>query len=312
MRPSAPTRRGGFQSPADLSALLALSAVWGCTFLFIEVAVRVVSPLWIVASRTLLGASVLLVVLALRRIALPRGAGLWGHLVFLSVPGNVIPWTMVAWAQQSVPSGLTAVLYALMPLTTYLASAVVRIESLTPRRAVGLVVALAGTAVVVWPRMGVPHEMAGVLAILGATLLLSAGAVYAKRFVSHRVRPLPMAAGQLLVGTLVSFVAAVSLSRPPRAAELTIAPVLALVALGLLSTGMAFVVYYWLIDRVGATNATFVSYLIPVVGLLAGWLVLAEEVSVTLLVGAVVIVAGIALSSVRRATAPVAPRASGP
>lgn len=287
------SRRRSEFTPADAATLGALALVWGFNFLFISLAIAGLTPLWVVAGRTAIGAVLLLAVLGVTGIALPRGKAAWGHLAFLAIPSNVVPWTMVAWAQQTLPSGLTGVLYSLIPLTTFLAAALVRLERLTVRKSVGLVVALAGTAAVVGGDIGAPGRILAMATVLVAVMLLAGGAVYAKWFVSGRVDPLPMAAGQIAVAAVVSAALALWLDPLPGARDLTSSVIFGIVALGVLCTGLAFLLYYRLIERVGATNAASVTYLTPLIALVAGWALLGEEVGLSLLFGAAAIIGGL-------------------
>lgn len=276
----------------DAAVLMLLAGLWGFTFLFIEIALEGLTPLWLVACRTLAGAAVLLVVVRVRRLVLPRRLTMWVHLLVLAVPSNVVPWTLVAWAQQTIPSGLTAILYSLIPVTTFLIAAVAGMERFTVRKIIGLLTAVVGTIVVIGEDAGMPGRTQASLAVVAAVACLAGGAVYAKRYVSPHIRPLPMAAGQISLAFLASAAAALLFAPFPTAAALTPGVVASVTTLGVLGTGLAFMLYYRLIDRVGATNATLVTYLTPVIGLLAGWLVLQERVGASLLAGAAIIIVG--------------------
>jgi EamA domain-containing membrane protein RarD len=123
-------------TPQDTVLLLSLGAMWGLSFLFIEVALRGLTPIWIVAGRTLIGAAFLLLVLQLRGQGLPRSLHLWRHLIVLGVVSNALPWGAVAWAQQALPSGLVALLMALVPTSTLVVSVLVGMERFSRARTV--------------------------------------------------------------------------------------------------------------------------------------------------------------------------------
>lgn len=292
----------------DVALLVTLASMWGFSFMFIKVAVHEVSPLWVVASRTSIGGLVLLAVLAIRGTRLPSSPRVWAHLIVLAVPGNIIPWTAVAWAEQSVPSGLAAVLNALVPVTTLALAVLIGLERLTGLKIAGLFIALVGTGVIVSGEVAIPGRPLPVLVVVSATLFYAIGAVYAKRYVSHRERPLAIAAGQVTLAGLLSVPAAAIVGPNPAWSELGLSAIGSLAALGVFGTGLAFLVFYTLIARVGATHATMVTYLIPPIGLVAGWLILGERFGSHIFLGAAVIVAGVWLAQrERRAEDPAVP-----
>jgi drug/metabolite transporter (DMT)-like permease len=259
-----------------------------------------VSPAWIVAIRTGVGGAVLVVLLRVRGRPWPRGATMWRHLLVLAVLGNAVPWGAVAWAQQSIPSGLSAVVNSLVPLSTLVVAAAVGVERLSVRRVFGLLAALAGTAVVVAGEVGAPERTVAVIVVAAATLLYGSTAVYAKRYVSDRLPALSVAAGQVLLACVVTLPVAAVLGPTPRVTALSAGAVWSLLALGAVGTGLAFLLFYLLIERVGATSTTMVTYLIPVVGVAAGWLLLGERLGPNVLVGAVLILVGVTLAQRQR------------
>lgn len=295
------TTRSTF-TPTDVGLLLALASMWGFSFLFIKVAVAEVSPLWVVGVRTAVGAAVLLVILRARGRRLPRGLVTWGHLLVLAVPGNVLPWTLVAWAEQFIPSGLAAVLNALVPIATLTVAASVGLERMTPAKLTGLFAALLGTAVVVSGEIATDGRLWPILAVIVATTGYAYASVHAKRHVSARHAPLSIAAGQVFLAGCISVPLAWIVGPTPVWAELSLAAGGSLLALGTLGTGLAFLVFYMLIERVGATNATMVTYLIPIVGLAAGGLFLDERFGLHVFAGTLVIVIGIWLAQRERRT----------
>lgn len=293
----------------DVTQIAMLAAIWGFTFLFIKVSVAGLTPLWLVATRTASGFMVLVLALAVLRVPLPRGAITWLHLGFLALPANVIPWTMVAWAQQGVTSAMTAVLYSLIPLMTLLMSVLISIERFTLRKMIGLVLASVGTTVVVGLGLDTTNTLPAVFTVLAACALLAAGAVYAKRFVTPHVAALPMATAQIGIAFIISGPLALLIDGVPEWSALTPAVISAALTLGTVGTGVAFLLYYILIERVGATNATMVTYLTPVIGVIAGGVFLNEPIPLTLVAGGLVIIIGI---WVAQSSAQSSPRIGGP
>jgi drug/metabolite transporter (DMT)-like permease len=289
----------------DTGLLLSLGGIWGLSFLFIELALRGFTPVWIVAGRTVTGAAFLLVALRLRGQPVPRSAALWRHLAVLGVVSNALPWGAVAWAQQSLPSGLAALLMALVPTSTLIVSVLVGMERFSLARALGLLLALAGVALTVAADLSDTGRVIAIAVILLATVCYGAGAVYAKRFVSGVASPLTIATGQVASAALVSVVAAAVLEPLPTAAALAPSVLGSVVALGVLGTGGAFLLFYMLIERVGATNTSLVTYLIPLVAVVAGAVVLGERLPPEALAGGGLIVVGIWLAQRGTRTGPV-------
>jgi drug/metabolite transporter (DMT)-like permease len=292
---SSPTLTRTF-SPRDTALLVTLGSMWGLSFLFIEVALRGLTPVWIVAGRTVTGAAFLLVVLRLRGHRVPRSLRLWLHLGILGVVSNAIPWSAVAWAQQAIPSGLAALIMALVPTSTLLVSVLAGQERFSRSRVIGLLLALAGVGLVVAADLSDTGRVIAIAVIMTATVFYAVGAVYAKRFVSGVASPLTIATGQVMTAGLVSVLAALVLEPLPTPAELTPVVLGAVGALGVLGTGAAFLVFYVLIARVGATNTTLVTYLIPLVAVVAGAVVLGERLTWHALAGGALIGAGIWLA----------------
>lgn len=287
-------------APADVGLLAALASMWGLSFLFIAVAVTALSPLWIVTARTAVGVTTLSAILAVRGRKLPRDLSSWGHLVVLGLLSNAVPWTAIAFALQSIPSGTAALLMALIPISTLAMGAVLRLERLTPDRVAGLLVALAGVAAIVMGDIDDPGRLIGIATIIGVTIVYSLGGLYARHFLSGWHRPLVIATGQVIVAGLMTLPAALLFAPRPDMAAIDGAVVTSIVALGALGTGLAFLAFYMLIERVGPTNAALVNYLIPLVAVIAGWVVLDERLHPAAIVGGFLVVAGIWLSQRRR------------
>jgi drug/metabolite transporter (DMT)-like permease len=285
----------------DVALLVALGLMWGCSFLFIKVAVDTVAPLWIVAVRCVIGAAMLLAILRVRGTRLPRGLAIWRDLTLLAALGNAIPWGLMAWATQFLPSGLVAVVNALAPTSTLLIAMLVRVERASVRRFLGLLVALSGTALAVSGDLGTPGTVMAAAAIVLATIAYGGGTVYAKQRVSGHHSPLAIATGQVLAAAVLSIPVAAMFAPFPDVTAVPLTAIAALVALGVFGTGLAFLAFYALIEGVGATSAVMVTYLIPIVALLAGALVLGEALTVVVLVGTALTIGGVWLAQRERA-----------
>jgi drug/metabolite transporter (DMT)-like permease len=270
---------------------------WGASFLFIKWGLEGLSPAQVALARVLLGSLFLGGWLLVTRTRLPRDLVTWGHMAVLGLFFCFLPFTLFAWAETRIDSGLAAVLNATTPLwTLVLVLAFLPVERVTLRKALGLVVGFGGVLVVAMPDLvaGAGGTLAGQLACLAATACYGVALVWVRRFVIPRgVQPLVIAFGQVACGLGWCLLAAPFLSRDP--VDLTPTVVGAMVALGVLGTGLAFVLNTAVTAGLGATFASTVTYLSPVIGVVLGALVLGEEVTVAGAVGGGVVILGVAV-----------------
>lgn len=289
-----------------LAQYVALALTWGTSFMFIKVGLEGLSPGQVVLARLTAGAVALAVTCAVTRQVLPRERVVWGHLLVVAVLLCVFPFLMFAWAEQHVSSGLASILNATTPLMTMLvALAALPRERPTPTRLTGLLVGFTGVVLVLAPWRSGPGaagvEAPGDLvlwaqgACLAATLSYGMAFVYVRRFLSPRgLAAVPVAAGQVGLAALVMLVLSPVLAWQP--VELSWRVLTAMAGLGVLGTGLAYVWNTNIVAGWGATNASTVAYLTPLVGVLAGTVVLAERISWNEPLGALVVVAGVAVS----------------
>jgi drug/metabolite transporter (DMT)-like permease len=295
----------------------ALALTWGMSFVFIKVGLEALSPGQVVLGRLAAGTVALALLCAVKRQALPRDPVVWGHLLVVGVLLCAFPFLMFAWAEQYVSSGLASILNATTPLMTMVvALAALPQERPTRTRLAGLLIGFAGVVVVLAPwhgdraaanasdglRVAAGTDgrliLWGQLACLAATLSYGIAFVYLRRFVSPRGLPaLQVATVQVGLGTLVMLALTPVVARQPM--TLTWRAAAATAALGALGTGLAYVWNTNVVAVWGATNASTVTYLTPVVGVLAGMAAFGERVSWNQPLGALVVVAGIAVSQDR-------------
>ncbi|MFI5561005.1 DMT family transporter [Amycolatopsis japonica] len=273
----------------------ALAIVWGASFLFIKVGLTGLSPAQVALSRVCLGAVALIAIAAWRRKPLPRDPALWGHLAVVSVLLCVIPFLLFSWAEQYISSGLASIFNATTPLITMLiAAAALPSERFTKARTTGLVLGFLGvlTIVGVWQGIDVSHELTAQLACLGATTCYGISFVYVRRFISWRNLDAPtIALGQVCCGAVVMLALAPFIATTPVRLDTPI--VLSMIALGAFGTGLAYAWNASIIAAWGASNASAVTYLTPVVGVLLGVIVLDEPLAWNQPVGALLVVLGI-------------------
>lgn len=287
--------------------LAVLATIWGFSFLFIKVAGEGMTPPTVAGLRVALGCLTLVVVLRATGVALPAGRGTWGALAVASLFANALPFTLLAWAEQDIPTALTAVLNASTPLFAASASWAILHERLRPPQVLGLLVGVVGVATTA----GVGASDVTGSTLLGSAAAVGAGACYGLGLAwsKRHLMGLPAtsaAAGQLLCASLWLAPVAVGTSLVD-GFDPTPSRVASIVLLGCVGTGLAFVLYYQLVAEIGPTRTSLVTYLVPLVALVVGAVVLDERLSLRQLLGAVLIVGGI-----RLVNGPLRPRTGEP
>lgn len=281
---------------SDWIALLALTAMWGTAFMFNELALAAFPPSVLVGGRICIATVILVVYMHAQGIALPTSARAWTPMLLMAVLGNVMPFHLIAWAQQHIDSSLAGILMAVMPLFVLtLAHFFLPGSRLTPYRIAGFVIGFAGVVVIIGPEAlgGLSNNMAlwGTIAILGAAMSYSVNSIYARRL--GVANPVQLSAGMLVVASLLSLPgAAVDI------ADVTtpgIGAIAAMLVLGSLSTGLATLIYFRLVQGPGPAFLSIVNYLVPVWAVLAGALFLGESITPTLYGGMLLILFGVAL-----------------
>jgi drug/metabolite transporter (DMT)-like permease len=276
-------------------ALLAL--VWGSAFLWIKLADRGFSPVEVTLARLALGAAVLFAIMVARREKIPRSRQLRVHIAVAALFGNAVPYLMFAVAEQSVNSSTAGIINATTPLwTVVMALAVRHQKTVTSWQAAGLIVGFAGAMLIFSPwRTASGLVSAGGLECLAASVSYAVSYIYMDRFLARRgLSAIVLSACQLTAAAVMLAIAlAVAGVQPP---HVTAENVAALAVLGITGTGFAYVLNYQIITSEGATAASTVTYLLPVVAIVLGVLVLSENVTVTVLAGITLVLAGVALT----------------
>jgi drug/metabolite transporter (DMT)-like permease len=288
------TRKDSAISRASLSRLYLLAVLWGSGFLFVKLALRGLSPVQVVLGQLGLGAVVLLLTLAVRRRPLPHIPREWAYLAGMAVLANIAPYLLFSWSEQRINSGLAGVLSGTTPLLTLLLARALGIGHLTLARVLGLVLGLCGVALLAapWHDGSRAVSLAGVLAALGAATCYAGSYVYARRLLTNRgTEPLVLSAAQLTAGAVMLGAVTPWIGRHPVAVTGTVA--LSVAALGVLSTGFAYVLNYRLIQDEGPTAASMTNYLTPVVAVVLGVAFVDERLSWNLIVGTALILLGV-------------------
>lgn len=290
----------------DWLIFLALGFFWGSSYLFIKIGVdNGLQPFTLIMFRLLIGFALLATVVGLAREPLPRDPRMYGHLFVMGVINIAIPFSLITFAEQVVPSSLASVINGAVPLFVIVIAALfLKGETVTLNRVAGLLVGFVGVAILVGldvADLGSANAL-GELALIGATISYAVGNVYAKAHV-HGLRPMIPALFQVLFGLLVTGALAF-LTEHPLAVVPEPEAIIAVVWLGLLGSGLAYLSYFRILQHWGATRTSMVAYLLPVVGIALGAVVLHEEVSPSIVLGTVLVIGGIALVNARFGTRP--------
>ena len=286
----------------DWLLLLALGVMWGTSYVWIKVAVETLSTFTLIAARLGIGLALLATVAAAKRLELPRNPRVYGHLVVMAMINIVIPFTLITWAEQQVNSNLAAIINGAVPLFGILLAAwFLSDEPLTLNKLVGIGVGYVGVVVLVAPGLlngGATGSLSGELALVGSTLAYAVGGVYARanmRGVAPLVPALFQVTFAFVIVTIVAFA-----TEQPFGQSWPFETAFAVVWLGIFGSGLAYIVMFRLLARIGAGVTFTLAYLLPIVGIVAGFVVQQEPVDSTLAVGTVLILGGIGLTGSKR------------
>lgn len=284
---------------SSLLRFVLLGCIWGSSYTFIKVAVEGLSPSQIVLGRIGLGVTTLLIIMGVRRVALPPWGSAWAHFVITATLGMVAPFLLLAWGEHFTSAAMAGTVIAALPLITLaVATVALSTERTTVRKTLGLVIGFAGVLLIISPWRSDPGSLKGQLAVLGAAVCYALQTVYVRRFLSPRgFSPLALAAAQLLVAMLLQ--AAFTPVLEWRTPSLSFLVMASMLVLGILGTGVAYVLYFGLIRDLGATRASAVNYLVPVAALLISTIVLREPSTWNMWLGVAVVLIGLAVAENR-------------
>ncbi len=278
---------------------LALGFMWGSSYLFIKLAVDDFGTFTLVALRLAVGAALLWVAVRLAGQELPRERRIYGHLVVMATVNIVIPFVLITWAEQSVDSSIAAILTSAVPLfAIVIAPLFLHDEPIRVNGLAGLLIGFVGVVVLTSNELSLTNsDLTGEIALLGAALSYAVGAVYSRRNM-RGIPPMIPAVFQVTFALIISGAFALVLERPWEAKP-DLEAIFSILWLGVLGSGLAYLAVFRLFASWGATRTTLVAYLIPVWGIILGFLVLAEPIDGRLLVGTALVIGGMALVNSR-------------
>lgn len=281
----------------DWSLLIFLSILWGGSFFFVRVALDDLPPLTLVLSRVLIGAAVLAVVIRIAGEALPRRPMVWFTLAVMALLNNVIPFSLIFWGQTAIPAGLAAILNATTPLFTVVVMHLFTTDDrASPNKAAGVALGFLGVVVLVGPaalgRLDTP--LWAIAACLAATLSYAFSGLWGRRIKALGISPTITAWAQLSVTTVVMTPIVSLVDRPWTLAMPGMPAILAVLALAILSTALAYIIFFRLLATAGPSNLLLVTFLIPVSTILLTSLFLGERLAPTHFAGMALIGLGLA------------------
>lgn len=298
---ASPTTAAGRRTALDWRVRFGvLSLIWGFSFLLIKVGTQGYAPFQVTFGRLLFGTAVLAAAMVLKRERLPRGARTWGHLAVAAFLLNALPFSLFAYSELTIPSTLAGICNATSPLWGMALSLIALSEDRpTRRRVAGLGIGFLGVLTVLGVWQGFHGlDATGTAMALLASLSYPIGWIYVRRTLAGTGHShLSMTGAQLLLATAqLALVTPLFTTLPSR---FPLVPLLAIVALGALGTGLAMLIQYGIVAEVGPTTAQMVTYFIPVIATAAGVAILGESLTWSTPVGAVIVLAGAALTQAK-------------
>ncbi|KJC49143.1 membrane protein [Bradyrhizobium sp. LTSP885] len=282
----------------ELALLLALATLWGGSYTFIKLGVATIPPITLIAARTAIAGALLLVIMRWRGVAMPADIPTWRRFIFQACLNSVIPWTLIAWGERMVDAGLTTILNSASPIFTFLFTvAITRHEAASPRKLFGVVAGMAGICLIVGVDAfrdlgtGIVAEVA----IVVATISYACAAIFSRGF--KDLDPMAPAAGSLIAGAVILIPVSLVVDQPWTLSPST-SSLLALLALAVFSTAIAFVIYFRLIQTLGSVGTTAQAYLRVPIGVALSVVFLGEGLSPTAWIGLACVVVGVAAMTI--------------
>ncbi|MES9884860.1 MAG: DMT family transporter [Sedimenticola sp.] len=278
--------------------LLTLSLLWGGSFFFVEVVISELPVITVVFLRVALAAVALWLFAIVMGLRPPMTIRAWTAFLIMGLLNNVIPFTLIVWSQTHIASGLASILNASTPLFTIVVAGILLAdERTTPMKLAGVIIGFVGVILIIGPSAlsGLGADALAQIAVLGAAMSYAFAGVFGRRFKAMGIDPVVTAAGQVTVSSVVLAPVAIYIDRPFSLGVPAIGTVAAIISLAILSTAVAYVLYFRILASSGATNLLLVTFLIPVSAILLGSLVLGESLELTHFLGMTLIGFGLSV-----------------
>lgn len=296
MQPNIQTLRMG---RPEWAMLMILSVLWGGSYFFAKVALAEVGPLLLVLLRVAIAAVALGVIASMLGHRIPTSPHLWKRFFILGAMNNLIPFSLLFWGQTQIGGGLASILTAVVPVFTVLVAHVATSdERITPAKSVGVGFGVLGVTVMIGLDLHSGHDwlwLIAMVACLVASLFYALATVYGRSFKAFGLPPLIIAFGQVSATSVMMLPIALLVEQPWQLAAPSLPTISAVLGLGLLSTALAYVLYFRILDRGGATNLSLVTFLMPISAIALSTLLLGEQLHTSHVLGMLLIFVGLAV-----------------
>ncbi len=282
----------------DWVMLITLATVWGGSFLFNAILVAELPVLTIVAIRVTVAALALWGFMYATGRKIPTSLHVWGALLILGVLNNAIPFSLIVQGQTQITSGLASILNATTPLFTIVVAGIFLMdERFSVLRVLGVIVGFSGVILMVGPDAlgGLGADFWAQLCALGAAISYGFASVFGRRFRELRVDPVMVATGQVTMSSLVLWPIALWIDGPQDIVNMSLNAALSMFGLAVLCTSFAYILYFRILERAGATNISLVTFLVPISAIILGVLVLGEQIFIKEIIGMTLIGVGLAI-----------------
>lgn len=286
------------RTAVNLALLVLLATLWGAAYTLVKVGVETIPPLTLISGRTLIAGAILLAIMRLRGITMPRDPAVWKRFMIQACLNSVVPFTLIAYAERHVGAGLATILGSNAPIFAFLLALLfVRHERPTLRQSFGVAAGLTGICLVVGVDAlnGLGQDVMAQLALVLSAVMFGAAALFGRNF--NGLDSMVPAAGSMICGAIILIPLSLVIDRPWTLTPST-ASIVALIALAVFSTALAFVIYFRLIQTLGSMGATAQAYLRVPLGVGLGVVFLGETLSPTVWIGLVFVVVGIAAMTI--------------
>ena len=286
------------RTAVNLALLVLLATLWGAAYTLVKVGVETIPPLTLISGRTLIAGAILLAIMRLRGIVVPRDPAVWKRFMIQACLNSVVPFTLIAYAERHVGAGLATILGSNAPIFAFLLALLfVRHERPTLRQSFGVAAGLTGICLVVGVDAlnGLGQDVMAQLALVLSAVMFGAAALFGRNF--NGLDSMVPAAGSMICGAIILIPLSLVIDRPWTLTPST-ASIVALIALAVFSTALAFVIYFRLIQTLGSVGATAQAYLRVPLGVGLGVVFLGETLSPTVWIGLVFVVVGIAAMTI--------------
>ena len=278
-------------------AFISLGMIWGSSFLWIKIAVQEMGPNTLVAYRVLFGLLFGIIVVFFKRVPWPSSFKEWLPLFVLGLTNIAIPFFLISWGEQVIDSGVASILDATVPLFTILvAHFLLRDDKMTVPKVLGLLIGFAGVVILMSKDIGASSSsLLGQAAVIIASIFYAASSIIARKY-TEDTPAIFRSVGPLISATVVMWLAAFFVEAPVKVPDLPIIWI-ALLWLGILGSGFAFILLYYLIHEIGPTRSTMVTYLFPLGGVTLGVIFLHEELTWQVVTGALLIILSLVVAN---------------